>query len=182
MSPSLHQQPCNAYAHCFATTTLQQLSFLCIMLRECEGFLPRTAQRASPGTMWIGHNNEHALQARSRAASHATALQCCMLCYTPLSCLMTSFFDTHTHTHTHVYIYMHTYPCCDGRDPRLCLRCGCHHLISSSSSLSATRCAPHTRASKPRDGLRFNICCSPREWLFEDAHTHTRKHANDCAP
>jgi hypothetical protein len=24
----------------------------------------------------------------------------------------------------------------------------------------------HTRASKPRDGLRFNICCRPREWLF----------------
>jgi hypothetical protein len=33
-------------------------------------------------------------------------------------------------------------------------------------------CYPNTSensmnwASKPRDGLRFNICCSPREWLF----------------
>jgi hypothetical protein len=39
----------------------------------------------------------------------------------------------------------------------------CHALLVCVPPL---RCAPHTRASKPRDGLRFNICCcSPREWL-----------------
>jgi hypothetical protein len=54
-------------------------------------------------------------------------------------------------------------PCCDGRDPRLCLRCGCPHPCHLPPPL---RCASHTRASKPRDGLRFNICCSPRERLF----------------